>query len=148
MPCLYYQGENTMGFTVKRKIYKLIFEDDDLAGLEILARSVSLGQMLAISGEGRVGKVDTEDAEQTQGMFEMFAGALVQWNLEEEDGTPIPVTMEGLQGLDTEFVTAIIEAWTSAIAGVTAPLAKQSTSGGTSQEASIPMETLSLPPES
>lgn len=129
-------------FKAKRKIYRLKFADEDLAGLEIMARSVSLGQLLELSSSEGVGKVDKADAEQTKGMFELFASSLVSWNLVEEDETPVPTTYEGLLTQDTEFVMAIISAWSEAISGVAAPLAAASNSGETSPEVSIPMESM------
>jgi hypothetical protein len=135
-----------MGFKAKRKVYKLVFADDDLAGLEILARSVSLGSMLSLSTTTGVGKLDKDDTEQTNGMFELFANALVRWNLEDEDNdgqtVPVPANLDGLMAQDTEFAMAIVTAWSEAISGVSAPLGSGSASGETSPETSIPMETL------
>lgn len=135
-----------MGFKAKRKIYKLKFADEDLAGLEVMARSVSLGQMLDLSSSEGVGKVNKDDAEQTNGMFDLFISALVSWNLEEEnpDGSdsPVPATLEGLRAQDTEFAMALVNAWAEAISSVSAPLARPSNSGETPPEASLPMEAL------
>jgi hypothetical protein len=135
-----------MGFKAKRKIYKLKFADEDLAGLEVMARSVSLGQMLDLSSSEGVGKVDRDDAEQTNGMFDLFVSALVSWNLEEEDedgnAVPVPPTLSGLRAQDTEFAMSLVNAWAEAISSVSAPLAKPSNSGETPPEASLPMEAL------
>lgn len=136
-----------MGFKAKRKVYKLVFADEELAGLEILARSVSLGAMLSLSTTGGVGKLDKDDTEQTNGMFELFSNALVRWNLEDEneagETVPVPANLDGLMAQDTEFAMSIVTAWSEAIAGVSAPLGSKSGSGETPPEASIPTETLS-----
>lgn len=131
-----------MGFKVKRKVYKLVFQDPDMDGLVVLARSVPLGKLLDASADSGAGADAEVGAKQTRGMFELFAGALVSWNLEEEDGTPVPATLDGVLGQDAEFVRGLIEAWSEALTSVPGPLGKPSTSGGTSPELAIPMETL------
>lgn len=130
-----------MGFKVKRKTYRLIFKDTEMAGLEVLAHSLNTGQFLELEtakaerAEG--GKVG-ESA--TQRMLELLAGALVSWNAEDEDGQPIPTTMDGIRSQDLDFNMKIIEAWTEAIGGVKAPLQQTSADGRPSVEASIPMD--------
>jgi hypothetical protein len=77
-------------------------------------------------------------------MLELLAGALVSWNAEDPDtGMPIPSTMEGIRSQDLDFNLKIINAWTDAIGGVSAPLPETSTAGEPSVEASIPMDVLS-----
>jgi hypothetical protein len=74
-------------------------------------------------------------------LFETFATALVSWNLEDEDGTPVSADLEGIQSQDMEFILAVVRAWLEAVSSVNAPLGEGSTGGGTSQVPSIPMET-------
>jgi hypothetical protein len=120
-----------MGY--QRKVYRLVFDDPEMDGLEVRAKSVSLGAMRKAA-----------DSDDEFLMMELFAKALVSWNLE-DDGEPVPATLEGLEDQDPEFVTAIITAWTGTISGVpdASPLGGGSDSGRRSLEASIPMETLS-----
>lgn len=130
-----------MGFKVKRKTYRLIFKDTELDGLEVLAHSLNTGQFLELEtakAERAEGGKAAEGA--TQRMLGLLAGALVSWNAEDEDGQPIPTTMEGIKSQDLDFNMKIIEAWTDAIGGVKAPLQQTSADGRPSVEASIPMD--------
>lgn len=131
-----------MGFKVKRKVFKLVFKDTDLDGLEVLAHSLNTGQFLEMEtakAERAEGGKAGESA--TQRMLELFAGALVSWNAEDDEtGEPIPTTMDGIRSQDLDFNMKIIEAWTEAIGGVKAPLPQTSADGRPSVEASIPMD--------
>lgn len=141
-----------MGFTPKRKTYRLTFAESELSGLVVSAHSVTTGRLLSIqelleaSGSSAVNnEVDKVAASAAfRSMVEMFAEALVDWNLEDDDRQPVPATIDGLLTLESDVVLEIISAWTSAISGVSAPLASGSPSGETSLEASLQMETLSL----
>lgn len=130
-----------MGYKVVRKVFKLVFKDADFDGLEVFARSLNTGQFLEIEQA----KLDRAEGGQvgegaTQRMLELFAGALSSWNAEDEDGEPIPATMDGIRSQDLDFNMKIIDAWTDAIAGVKAPLSQTSTDGSPSVEGSIPMD--------
>lgn len=128
-----------MGYIPKRKIYVLNFEAHP--GLEVKARSVSTNAMLAfakMSEEARHGM----DAMET--LFSEFAEqALQSWNLEEEDGTPIPADLAGLLAQEPDFVFEIIDAWTDIITGVDENLGAPSQDGNPSQVVSLPMEVQS-----
>ncbi|MCF3101420.1 hypothetical protein IPZ58_07480 [Streptomyces roseoverticillatus] len=128
-----------MGYKRNPKVYKLRFQDGDMAGLEVTLRSVSVGQVIELGGLG----ADTSNGETVEQMVELLAERIVEWNLEDENGAPVPPTLEALKNEDLDFVLAIINEWTSAAAGVSAPLETPSPSGETSLEASLPMEVLS-----
>src|SRR6266508_6176808 len=133
------------GYVRQRKVYRLRFEDEDMAGLVVQARSAPLGQFLGLTklAELERGKVRPEDMEKVDGLFRGFAACLVDWNLESEDGTPVPATLEGLYTQDIDFILQIIFAWIEGIAGVQVPLGQPSSDGGKSLEGSMPMATLS-----
>lgn len=130
------------GYVRQRKVYRLRFEDEDMAGLVVQARSAPVGQFLGLTklAELERGKVRPEDMEKVDGLFRGFAACLVDWNLESEDGTPVPATLEGLYTQDIDFILQIIFAWIEAIAGVSGPLAAASSDGERSLEASLLME--------
>src|SRR5690349_1218841 len=111
-----------MGYKHSPKVYRLAF--DDYEGLEVRARSVSLDEFLSLVEIA--GKTDPDDLER---MFRGFADALVSWNLEDEDGTPVPATYEGIKGQDLDLILDIIGGWQDAIGSVPAPLAKPSDDG-------------------
>ena len=140
-----------MGYTPKKKLYKLKFADPDMNGLEVVMHSVPVGVMLQIDElAGAIGS--SQEAGSTSGKFremlEIVAGALDSWNIEDEDGTPLTADFNGLATLETQFVMELIAAWSQAVAGVPSPLGKSSTPGATFPEASLPMEPLSSSPQS
>lgn len=150
-----------MGHKIKRKVFLLRFaEGSDLDGATVKVRSIPFGQftaMIGLAGSAAqaineeataaqiMGAIDPEDVAQMGRLLTGFGKALVEWDLEEEDGTPIPATPEGVAGLDTDVAFEIIEPWLEAIQGVRqgSPLQSGSGSGTTSPEPSLPMEPLS-----
>lgn len=149
-----------MGY-VRNVIYKLTFEDEQYAGLEIRARSAPIKSLMELAT-----LVDLEPEQLTangmQAMRDLCAGfskALVSWNVEESvdaDGNPVdpdnpeavtrpvPATEEGLLAQDFDFVIAIVLTWMDTVAGAAAPLAKRSADGPSSVQTDlIPMEPLS-----
>lgn len=150
-----------MGTRIKRKVFSLSFSDDsDLAGATVKVRSISWGELeglFAVAGsvgaalaegataETLIGALDPQDVTQMTAIFAKFGDALVEWDLEDEDGTPIPATREGLASLDADVALEIIDPWLEAVQGVRAgtPLPAGSGSGATSPEVSLPMEPLS-----
>jgi hypothetical protein len=128
-------------FVVKPKAYRLVFQETDLAGLEVTARSLNTGQFLEFQAARLTQARGGEAAEPaTQTMLQMLSDAIISWNAETEDGQKIPFTMDGLRSLELDFTMAIINAWTNAINGVPAPLSATSSGGSPSLEASIPMD--------
>jgi hypothetical protein len=145
--------ERPAGGHVLSRTLKLVFEDEDLAGLDVRARSLSVARMLELTRlAGEMAQLDLRnlDDEQRQKLttiFEIFAERLVSWNVmdEQPDGShvPVPATFEGLMSQDFDQIFRVIQAWQTAVAGVAAPLARSSTVGATSAEVSLPMEILS-----
>jgi len=133
-----------MGYRPKQKIYTLDFEDPEFEGLEVRIRGLTTGQVMDIDAA----RADGGDAA-IVAMLQLMAERLVEWNVDHPvTGEPVPTTFEGVRSLDVDFNWAIIDAWQNAAAGVRAPLDEPSTSTEPSLVASIPTETLSLPPES
>lgn len=121
-----------MGYR-RDRTYKLVFQDEDMDGLEVRCKSLPLAkflQMVAIIDGG-------VDMSNVADLIAEFAKVIVSWNVVSEDDQLIPVTAEALMGQDYEFVIAIIRAWAQAISGVSAPLERPSPDG--EMEASIPM---------
>lgn len=151
-----------MGHRIKRKVFALHFEEgSDLAGATVKVRSIPFGDFTAMIGlagaageainesstaEQILGAIDPQDVAQLGRLLTRFGEALVEWDLEEEDGTPIPATPEGVAGLDTDVALDIIGPWVHAVQGGVrpgSPLPDASGSGTSSAEASLPMEALS-----
>lgn len=129
-----------MGYKKQSRIYKLVFDDPDYEGLEVRAKSLSIGKMRKFMRDR-----DSDDEAAMEKSLEVFEGCLVSWNLEEEDGTPVPPNREGFDSLDVDFVMHLISVWMETITGVPdeSPLHGKSSGGAQSLEASIPMEPLS-----
>lgn len=129
-----------MGSRRNPTLYKLRFgEDTEYADLEMTMRSVTIGEMARFRG---MGSSDSE-AEAQDKLLDLIASRLLEWNREEEDGTPVPATREGLEGEEIEFLYVVISKWNEAIRGVAAPLESSSPDGETSPEVNIPTEALS-----
>lgn len=146
-----------MGFVPKKKVYNLVFDDPEMQGLEVKIRGLNTGQVLDLEVKKDAAQrelandegSDEEDNSAIVELLQLMSDQVISWNVMEEDGvTPVPTTMDGIRQQDLGFNMAIINAWQTAVAGVPAPLEDGSTSGEPSQVASIPMETLSLSPES
>lgn len=110
------------------------------------ARGKSLGDYL-----GLLGMDDTqEDGEEAQSglvrQLEAFGDALDSWNLEAEDGTPIPCTREGLFSIDNDLALALATEWIERLGGKVDnadPLPDSSPAGEQSAAPPIPMAPLS-----
>lgn len=136
-----------MGFTPKRTILKLQFEDPAYAGLEIKIRALGLGVGLEIADEGqRLREGGAAALPGVRKLISTFVGQVAEWNIEGEDGAPIPITEEGFAALELDFAVDILMAWYEYQIGISANLGKASTSGAPSVEASMPMESLSESP--
>ncbi|WP_318205396.1 hypothetical protein [Streptomyces sp. SCL15-4] len=110
------------------------------------ARGKNLGEYLHL-----VGFAETDEDGETNYLvkqLEAFGDALVSWNLETEDGTPVPCTREGLFSIDNDLALSLAKEWIDCLGGKVdeaSPLDSNSPSGEPSPVASIPMETLSAP---
>lgn len=125
-----------MGYRPKRKLYVLDFTGTEHEGLEVSMRSLTVGEELQL-----------EDLRGRQ-VFEMMTGLLKTWNVEDDEGNPVPATFEGVCTQDSTFIMAILNALQTAASGVPDPLPQSSPNGEPSLVASIPTETLSASPES
>ena len=101
-----------MGYRPKREPVKLDFSGTEHDGLEITARSVPMSVMLdllAVTG--------AQEPTAYRHVTTTFAYALESWNVEDDDGQPVPADLDGLLSQDTGFITAVIKAWVAAMAG-------------------------------
>ncbi len=136
-----------MSFKAKKKLYLLRFtEDTDMDGLEVTMSSVSMGVLLQLEEMSTRADEVVKDMSQFRTAIEIFAGAMLAWNLVDDFEVPVPVTVDGVLMQDPDFIMGIITAWTKAISGVADPLDGRSTSGEQSPAASIPMEPVSRSP--
>lgn len=131
-----------MGFTPKRQLYRLTFADPDMEGLEVIVHKGSMGSYTSIASlvefmdstkvtSAMLGRIDEA--------YGAFVESVVSWNLEFEDGTPVPVTLDGLKTQEFEFTAELMRAWATKVGGVSADLKGGSNSGPTSPMPNIPM---------
>lgn len=117
-------------------------EDHEYHGCEATLRRLKLGEWLDITGLGD-GDGDKPVVRHVGDQLRTMADKLIDWNLEDEDGTAVPTTVEAVLEQDQGLMMAILGRWLDGLAGVSAPLEPSSTGGAPSPVESIPMDTLS-----
>lgn len=124
-------------------------EGHQFHGLEARCRMVSFERMLSIQEllatlpDGQQQASAEETQKHLRMLANLFGDVLTAWNLEEDDGTPVPATADQLVKEGWELVLALVMQWMHTVAGVDEALGKDSNSGGQFPAVSIPMETLS-----
>jgi hypothetical protein len=132
----------------KRKTLHLTFPDK--AGLEIYVRSVNVRRALRLmrlasemTGAASGDVSEKEAMAMAEELFGAFAGRVVSWSLEEDDGTPVPVSLDGLMDWDFDDALLWVLAWLQQATSVAVPTAAPATGTGSPLEASIPMASAS-----
>ena len=136
-----------MGFK-RQQLYKLKFVDPDMEGLEVTVRMTSIGATLEHQAREKAAKDADDGAALSKLRVDQLAQMLVEWNLEDDDGQPVPATAEGVMAQDMKFIVYLLNTANDAIYGISDPLDESSTSGEMFPEASLPMEPLSPSPSS
>jgi hypothetical protein len=126
-----------MGYRPKRRIYNLNFAGTEYEGLEVAARGMTVGEELELDGQDLTGDL----------IVRALANRLISWNVEDDNGEPVPTTFEGVCTQDGAMILAILNAVRQANSGVPDPLPETSPSGETSPAPPIPMAPLSQSPE-
>lgn len=141
---------------LERKTYRLVWPaGHDMAGTEVLARSLPLGifiDVLELAAGVDFTHLDAtsitpEAAQAVKQLLGMFADALIEWNLDDDEGE-VPADYQGLRRLDVDVAMPMVDAWIEAVAGVSGPLGQTSPAGDKSLEASMPMDAPSASPPS
>jgi len=136
------------GYRRKRTTYRLRFEDPAMEGLEVVARSASVQTLLKITSLADLA-TESPETKVVHEVLALFGDSLVSWNLEDDDGHPVPADAMGLASQDMDFVMAVIMAWVQAVSQVAPPLPAASSPGQKpALEASLPMEPLPSSPPS
>lgn len=133
-----------MAYTRKPKVFRVSFEEPHpLAGLTLQTKGLSVkefaafGLRLADVAQIDAAGTDVEKLAELKGLIgaidevkEMFADALISWDMQEEDGSPTPATLEGVQSLTDDEFFGIVNEWLVAIGGVDDETGKASAPGG------------------
>lgn len=130
-----------MGFTPKKTVYRLDFEGTDLDGLEVRMRGGKLGQVFDFAGLVGIDESNATaaDVQLMMSQYQELADHIIEWNCEDEDGNPVPATLEGLKTLELRYVNMISQAWQKAEVDVPGPLPSGSPSGRLPDLLEIPM---------
>lgn len=115
-------------------------EGHDYHGCEVTLRRLKVGEWLDITG---LGGDDEPGVRHIGDQLKTMADKLVAWNLEDDEGRPVPTTVEAVLDQDRDLMLAILGSWLDTLSGVSAPLEPTSTGGEPSLVESIPMDTLS-----
>lgn len=139
-----------MGFV--RRTYAITFEGNpEVDGLKLSAKPMNIDRTIGlITLKDRINVPGWTD-DHTKAMHaaaDALASVITEWNLENDDGTPVPVTGAELCDSGFKFLFAVLDGYLNAITSVPDPLGQASSGGGQSEEPSIPMETLSPSPAS
>ena len=123
------------GFRLPERTAKINFQGTDYDGAEIQLRlSVSFAQFIALR--------ESAQGEDQEGMARLFGETvLMDWNLEDADGEPIPSDGDGMLAIPLELTNLIVQHWVEAVSGVPAPLEPPSGDLSTLAAASTVMET-------
>lgn len=136
-----------MGFTAPVEEYRLNFEDPKWAGLEVVCRGVSVQEMLDMTAWEETRRDQSRPAEErnaaTVKLIDLFATALISWNLEDKKGNEIPATPANVWAQDISFIMLLLAVYRLTVAGVLPPLSEPSSDGEQLAEESIPMDVLS-----
>lgn len=133
-------------FQRKAKVYPLEWNEGDFAGMIVRVGPLRYGDMLDGGVTMGWNTPSTPRAEWLAGLkatSEAMASVLIDWNLDDEAGNPIPATLAGLRSIDEDQAVAIVMSWAVSVLGISVPLERPSDGGEQSLVESMPMETVS-----
>lgn len=141
-------GVTPFRYTGRRVI--LTFPDHEtLAGLEIETAGMNLAGLMEIirltSGMDLSqddGELSPSDANAVQVLLTKFVEAVKVWNLADENGNVVPVSIESLNALDLNDTMTIIGEWQERLAKVPTPLDRRPKLTERFPVESLPMEPL------
>ena len=131
-------------FRRERTLYQLHFEEPELDGFECVMSGVSLDAFIGVSA--LAAKLETPEGrtqENIEAQFTTLAGSMVSWNLDNDDGQPVPCDYEGLRVQDFDFVMKIKQGWMQALSSVPKASENDSPSGEISPERSLGLAAVS-----
>ena len=106
------------GFRIPDKVALITFDGTDYEGAEVRAKlNVNFRYFSEIQA--------TVAEDSTNGLkdAEHFGDtALISWNLEDDDGNPIPANAEGMATIPVELVNLIVGNWAEAVSDIPDPL--------------------------
>lgn len=117
------------GYNVSKlrgRTFTLKFEGEEFEGAEVICDRNISSQLL----------LDIQTGALTDDMDALFtlvvSGAVIlRWNLEDDDGAMVPISLEGLRAVPADLILAILRNFTTNIGKVPSPLVGPSHNGST-----------------
>lgn len=130
-----------MGKRREPRLFKLTFADEPYDGLSVTLRGLTIREYTAMGS-----RQSSTEAEAVQALLDTIGPNIVDWNREDENGQPLPPTLDNLRDEEPALLQLIASEWTQAMAGVSGPL-EPSSNGGLPSEvesmlAEIPSQSL------
>jgi hypothetical protein len=129
-----------MGYRKVPTIYTI----NDIAGedgLIVRLKAIKIGKLRKLMAVVDSDEDDIKE-EQLDEIFKLLEQGLVSWNLEDEEGQPIPSDMSGIDEQELPFIMKILAAWLENMTGVDDDLGKGSPSGESFPGRPLTMEEL------
>lgn len=113
---LFRRGPDVSGFRVARRLFQIQFpEDSELHGLEITVRTATLGERREYVEKFPNDGTSFDKVEYEVGHFLKY---VTHWNLEDENGTPLPVTYQAFEeNIPDDWYRPILNAYVSRMFG-------------------------------
>jgi hypothetical protein len=127
-----------MGFRPEPTIYNLKFDGTALDGLQARMSCCTIAEtddMLRTAV--KEGDINEDTLKDNDRILDLFVNHLVSWNLEDLAGQPVPTTREGINSQERGLIAQLIAAWQIAMSTVPNLSPPESSSGETSEEASL-----------
>lgn len=109
---------NSRGYRRSLKIFRIEYEE--FGGLEVQARSVPIGKLLTVLKlADSIKAVPSQD--DIEELFGWFADRIISWTYLDEDGEPLPPTLQTLLDDDFDFVLKLVMGWVRALTTTLVP---------------------------
>lgn len=130
-----------MGYQIPRLTIDLDLSGTAYEGAEVRVSSMSFGRLLSLGDQPDRLRQGAGLASVRE-LVELFVARVSSWNLEDDLGAPLPITVEAFLDLDFPFAAKLIKMWLDGMTKVDDDLGKGSTSGPRSAPPNFPMEAL------
>jgi len=111
------------GFRIPKRTARLLFSDTQYEGAEVVVR-------LDVPIAGFVEIQDLIASESQLQVFRVFGDKVLDsWNLQRDDGTPIPADGEGMNSISMDLGNVILSEWAEIATQVPPPLEGNSNNG-------------------
>ena len=118
---------NGKRFKLPTRTLRLVFDEDYGDADVVVKLDVPIGLFIEIQ--------DMVEEGRQLDMFRAFGEkVLVSWNLDDEEGKPLPANAEGMHAITPQFGAMLIQQWAEVVANPPAPLAETSDNGSMSAE--------------